>query len=74
MMLSYVSGNQHLQKTNIVLALVIKKNEVSEEAEEIASSSHKQASVSLTHGVGTVKTQAQQVWNITCRYTSSALK
>ncbi len=36
----------------------------SEEAEKIASS-HKQAAVSLTPGAGTMKTQAQQVWNIT---------
>ncbi len=52
----------------------------SEEAEKIASSSHKQAAVSLTPGAGTMKTQAQQVWNITYKtllltiITSSASK
>ncbi len=39
----------------------------SEEAEKTASSSHKQAPLSLTPGAGTMKTHAQQVWNITCK-------
>ncbi len=54
----------------------------SEEAEKTASSSssHKQAAESLTPGAGTMKTHAQQVWNITCKtllltiITSSASK
>ncbi len=52
----------------------------SEEAEKIASSSHKHAAVSLTPSAGTMKTQAQHVWNITCKtllltiITSSASK
>ncbi len=51
----------------------------SEEAKKIASS-HKQAALSLTPGAGTMKTHAQQVWNITCKtllltiITSSASK
>ncbi len=39
----------------------------SEEAEKTASSSHTQAALSLTPGAGTIKTHAQQVWNITCK-------
>ncbi len=41
----------------------------SEEAKKIASSSHTHTHrlLSLTPGAGTMKTQAQQVWNITCR-------
>ncbi len=63
MMLSYVSGNQHLQKTkkhyfslskkidNMKLWSLLALNGrslSSKEAEKTASSSHKQASVSLT--------------------------
>ncbi len=67
------------KQRNIILLLVKKKKwwnyEVylpqnglslsSEEAEKTASS-HKQA-LSLTPGAGTMKTHAQQVWNITCK-------
>ncbi len=80
MMLSYVSGNQHLQKTkkhsfslskkidNMKLWSLLALNGrslSSKEAEKTASSSHKQASVSLTPKLVWVlqwKTQTSMVY------------
>ncbi len=38
-----------------------------EETEKIASSSHTHRLLSVTPGVGTMKTKAQHVWNITIK-------
>ncbi len=77
-MLSYVSGFQNLQKTKKHSFTLSKKkkwwnyevylpqNGLCLSSEE-ASSSHTQAALSLTPGAGTMKTHAQQVWNITCK-------